>query len=100
MSIIALALMGAAITVAPSGPYEPRQAVVKYSDLDLSTIDGRKALDQRLDRAMRLVCGTAQNEPLYMRVVVRTCVIRTAKFIAPQRQLAVEKYGAKLAIRN
>lgn len=100
MSIIALTLMGAAITVVPSGVHQPKQAIVKYGDLNLSTIDGRELLDQRLDRAVRIVCGTALGEPLYMKMVVRKCVTRTAKHIAPHRDLAVAKFGVRLASKN
>lgn len=97
MSIIALTLMGAAITVVPTGAVHPRQVVVKYSDLNLSTVNGREVLDQRLDRAVRMVCGTSMHEPLYIKMVVRKCVTRTAKDIAPQRDLAVAKFGVNLA---
>lgn len=100
MSIIALTLLGAAITVIPTGPYDARQAVVKYSDLDLSTLDGRDVLDRRLDRAVRLVCGNAQNESLAMKMVIRRCVTKTTNDIAPQRQLAVATFGVKLAAKD
>lgn len=55
----ALALAGAAIAV-PAMAAEPQgnQAAVRYNDLDLTSADGRKELDRRLDRAAREVCGT------------------------------------------
>lgn len=100
MSIIALTLINAAITVVPVGVHEPRQAVVKYDDLNLTTTNGREVLDQRLDRAVRIVCGTLTGEPLYMRIVVRKCVSRAAKEVAPQRDFAVAQSGVKLASKN
>ena len=100
MSIIALTLLGAAITVVPTGAYDARQTIVKYSDLDLSTIDGRDVLDRRLDRAVRLVCGNARNESLSMKMIVRKCVTKTTNDIAPQRQLAVATFGVKLAAKD
>lgn len=100
MSIIALTLMSAAITVEPVGLDQPRQVVVKYDDLNLTTIDGREVLDQRLDRAVRMVCGTVRGEPLYMRMVIRKCATTAAKQVAPQRDLAVAQSGVKLASRN
>lgn len=42
MSFIALTLMSAVITVAPAGIHQPGQAVVKYGDLNLSTVDAKK----------------------------------------------------------
>ncbi len=100
MSIIAFTLMSAAITVVPVGIHEPRQAVVQYDDLNLSTADGREILDQRLDRAVEIVCGTVRREPLYMRMVIRKCATTAAKQVAPQRDLALAKSGVKLASRN
>ncbi len=100
MSFIALTLMSAVITVAPAGIHQPGQAVVKYGDLNLSTVDGQEVLDQRLDRAVRIVCGTVRGEPLYMRMAIRKCVRTTVKLVAPQRDLAVAKSRVKLASRN
>lgn len=100
MSIIALSLMSAAITVVPVSVHEPRQAVVKYGDLNLTTNNGREVLDQRLDRAVRIVCGTVRGEPLYMRRAIRKCVTMAARQIAPQRDFAVAQSGIKLASKN
>lgn len=100
MFIISLTLMSAAITVVPTGINEPRQVIVKYDDLNLSTIDGREVLDQRLDRSVRIVCGTDMGEPFYIRLAVRKCVTRTAKQVAPQRDLAVAQSSVKLARKN
>lgn len=100
MSFIALTLMSAAITVVPTGIDQPRQVVIEYGDLNLSTIDGRDVLDQRLDRAVKIVCGNVRGEPLYMRIVIRKCATRTVKQIASQRDLAVAQFGVKLARTN
>jgi UrcA family protein len=100
MSILALTLLGAAITVVPAGSYDVRQAVVKYNDLDLSTVDGRDVLDHRLDRAVKLVCGNARNETLSMKMVVRRCVVKTTNEIAPQRQLALATSGVRVAVKK
>lgn len=97
MSLAALALSGAAIILVPTGAYQPKQVVVKYDDLNLSTVGGREVLDQRLDRAVRMVCGSALREPLFMKMVVRKCVTKTARQVAPQRDLAVARSGTKLA---
>lgn len=98
MSFIALTLMSAAITVVPTGVNEPRQAIVQYGDLNLASANGRNALDQRLDRAVRMVCGRSIGEPLHIKMVVRKCVTRTAKDLEPQRELALSKSGVKFAI--
>lgn len=52
----ALAL-GALAAPSVAAPTQTRAVTVKYSDLDLASEDGRKTLDERLERAAREVCG-------------------------------------------
>jgi UrcA family protein len=51
-----LTLTAAAILAVSAQPAFAESTVVKYGDLDLSTSDGRAALDRRIDRAARTVC--------------------------------------------
>jgi UrcA family protein len=99
MSIIALTLMTAAIAVVPTGSEQPRKVVVQYGDLNLASDEGRDVLDKRLDRAVKIVCGRAFGEPLYIKMAVRKCQAQTLADVAPQRDLAIAQTGVRLAAR-
>lgn len=50
----AAALMGLTLTAAPAFA---DTLAVRYKDLDLTTAEGQKTLDRRIDAAARQVCG-------------------------------------------
>ncbi|KPP94442.1 UrcA family protein [Erythrobacter sp. HL-111] len=54
---LAAAIAGAATLPAAAQAAEPATAKVALADLDLTTKAGRDALDRRIDRAARKVCG-------------------------------------------
>jgi len=56
VAAIGLSLAGAAFAE-PAASDSPRQAVVKYSDLNLANTAGVEALRRRIDAAAREVCG-------------------------------------------
>ncbi len=55
MTLVGVALLAAPALAAQEG--EARTTGVSYSDLDLSTEDGRKELDNRIEDAAKEVCG-------------------------------------------
>lgn len=60
LKTISIAMAGAALLAAPAisaQEGEARTTGVAYSDLDLSTEDGRDELDRRIDKAAKEVCG-------------------------------------------
>lgn len=52
---------------------EQRRTVVSYRDLNLANQEGAAALERRVKRAIRRVCGDAGIEPM-ARLHQRTCV--------------------------
>lgn len=58
---IAAALLGLALTAAPAFAEEPVKIQVTYKDLDLTTPEGQRTLDRRLDNAAREACGYGQH---------------------------------------
>ena len=54
---LAAASLVAAITPAAAADASKAQVEVKYRDLDLSTAEGAKELEHRLNRAAQEVCG-------------------------------------------
>ncbi len=58
--VVAFATLAAPAFAQPGqdgGPEQPRQAVVKYDDLNLGSQRGAVVLKQRIQRAARSVCG-------------------------------------------
>jgi UrcA family protein len=51
-----IAAMAIAITAIPAMATAAPYATVRYSDLDLTTDEGRDILDARIERAVRAVC--------------------------------------------
>lgn len=57
---VAAALLAMTLTAAPALATEGTQVKVSYSDLDLTTIEGQRTLERRLDAAARSACGYEQ----------------------------------------
>jgi UrcA family protein len=97
---IAAALLAAALTPAPAAANgtlhsHPAQVRVAYGDLDLASAAGRARLEQRLDTAVRTVCGDASLTDLLGQAAVRQCLRDTrAAIVLPAAALAETGYGA------
>lgn len=76
MTGLAALALGATATAAAA-----ENLVVRYDDLDLATTKGQKALNQRIDRAARDVCGAGE-------IVTGTRVDRTSACVASARNAA------------
>ncbi|SFG22992.1 UrcA family protein [Novosphingobium sp. CF614] len=57
---IAAALLGLALTATPAFAGEATKVQVMYKDLDLTTPEGQRKLERRLDMAAREACGYDQ----------------------------------------
>lgn len=55
--LAAAALLGLALTSAPAFAAEQTEVKVAYADLDLTTPEGQRTLERRLDTAARKACG-------------------------------------------
>lgn len=53
----AAALVFTGLSFSVAAPANAKDAVVRYNDLDLTSAEGQKKLDSRLDAAARDVCG-------------------------------------------
>lgn len=102
---LASALLTAFVILADPAKADPAEAVtyvshVRTADLDLSTGEGRRMLQQRLARAAREVCGTASDADLKGKKAVRECRDEAiAKAGARQDQLlAKASGGATIAV--
>lgn len=56
-ALAACALATAVPAVAAENPFATDEAVLRLSDLDLSTVEGQQRLAIRMDQAARAVCG-------------------------------------------
>lgn len=57
-ALAALGLAGTAVSPALAGEVQRMTIMVSTSDLDLGTAAGQKALDKRVEKAVRSVCRT------------------------------------------
>ena len=78
--LFAAATLVSAVTTSPlfAKPATPEARVVSYSDLDLSNAAGRNRLEQRIQAAVRDVCGDAPSFDLARRHAVRECIAETS----------------------
>ena len=78
--------------VAPAKAAEaPRAQVVSYSDLDLSHVQGRNALDGRIKQAARSVCATGSAD-LRSRSEEARCIRNAVNAAGPKVVAAAPAY--------
>ena len=89
--VAGLALGLAAITASSTvlAGEDVRSAKVEIADLDLKGDAGIVALDRRLGRAVRLVCGPQRTATLRERNLKGVCMDLAWASIAPQRDVAI-----------
>ena len=60
-------------------------STVQTADLDLSSAKGQRALDRRLEQAVKEVCGTASDVDIAGKNEVRRCRVETLAGLASER---------------
>ena len=89
----ALSVAAAATTVLATAPAsaqsEVRTQEVRFGDLDLTSAAGAAALDQRIARATRSVCGVTGARTLQEITQARRCQKVALSDAAPRAQFAV-----------
>jgi len=83
-TIIAL-FLAATATPALAQPPVIATSTVQTADLDLSTANGQRALNQRLNQAVREVCGIASDADIAGKNEVRRCRVDTLAELASDR---------------
>ncbi len=56
MKTVLFAAAAALATAATAAPVLAKDVVVRYADLDLTTLEGQRTLSQRLNRAAKVAC--------------------------------------------
>jgi UrcA family protein len=88
----------ATITAAPAAasvPRDPGTRIVRYADLDLSSVAGRARLEQRIGAAVRAVCGEPLRGDLRSARAVRACRTTTFARVARPAAAAVAAAGTQ-----
>ncbi|HYJ28964.1 MAG TPA: UrcA family protein [Allosphingosinicella sp.] len=84
VAAVAVALGATTMTVGPA--YAASAGVlVRHNELNLASAAGRAVLDARIERAARIVCGTALNIELDIAAEIAAC--RAATVAAARQQL-------------
>jgi UrcA family protein len=99
-SIITAATALAVAAAAPvhAGPTEETRISVQYSDLDLSSLDGRATLEKRIQNAAREACGMNKMPVTGSRLPsasVRACYKKATSQIGESVARAIEKREGK-----
>ena len=72
-ALLTALLLTATSAPAEAAPAATEQRLVPTADLDLSTPEGKRRLEQRLARAAREVCGVASDADLEGKNAIREC---------------------------
>ena len=66
-------------------------STVQTADLDLSSAKGQRALEQRLNQAVKDVCGTASDVDIAGKNEVRRCRVETLAIVAGERDQRIAR---------
>ena len=78
-------LLAFTATPALAEPSVIATSIVQTADLDLSTAQGQRALDQRLGQAVKEVCGIASDVDVAGKNDVRRCRAETLASLSAER---------------
>jgi UrcA family protein len=70
-------------------------STVQTADLDLSSVQGQRALDRRLTQAVKQVCGTASDADIAGKNEVRRCRVETLASLADERDQRIAAASAQ-----
>jgi UrcA family protein len=74
---------------------------VSYSDLDLSTRQGKDQLETRIKAAVREVCFQGNSRTLHDIVLMRQCRFQATKKATREMQVAIANYnGERMAFKQ
>jgi UrcA family protein len=92
--ILFATLLAFSATPALAEPPVIATSFVETAGLDLSTPQGQRALDQRLSRAVKQVCGTASDADLSGQNEVRRCRVDTLASVSAERDQRIAAASA------
>jgi UrcA family protein len=88
--LIGSSILAPATSAAAEGEADRRaREAVSYADLDLATSSGVASLDQRIEIAIRRLCGPSLALSLTARFQHRLCRREAGRYVQPQRALAI-----------
>ena len=90
--LIPIALISTLVAVPADASYRadsPPRATVSYGDLNLGSKSGVAALDHRIARAVRQVCGGRFAQTLREQRNAEQCADETMLIVKPQRERAI-----------
>ena len=70
-------------------------STVQTADLDLSSVQGQRALDRRLAEAVKEVCGTASDVDVAGKNDVRQCRVDTLASLSEERNQRIAAASAQ-----
>lgn len=92
--IILATLLALSATPALAEPPVIATSIVATADLDLSTANGQRVLDQRLVQAVKEVCGTASDVDVAGKNDIRRCRVETLAGLSVERDQRIAAASA------
>ena len=95
--LFAAAALASAVSISPAfaKATTPGVRVVSYADLDLSSSAGRTRLEQRINAAVRDVCGETPSFDLAGRRAVVECRVQTRANVQRNAPAAAGLFGTR-----
>jgi len=77
------------VGISPAFARDTNVVTVGYGDLNLASAAGRRALDNRIDAAIDLVCSDGDSAELRAHALQRACRVEATAAALPQRDAAI-----------
>lgn len=96
LTAMALAAGGAAAPAMAKYDDQPHVEVA-YGDLDLATAEGRERLNNRVESAIRSMCGSGSSVNIRERAAIKACETTARRSAEPQLAALLNGSNAKFA---
>lgn len=97
MLMIAITAAGGASATAMAQDGRTPQIMVRHSDLDLATANGRERLDTRVRFAIRSMCNVDERQSLKQRAMAQECEAQAHRSVEPQLAALLNGSSARFA---
>lgn len=99
-AIIVGAMLAMAAPAAAAPAYSTASVTVDYSGIDLASATGRQQLDQRVDNAIRAMCGTPVFGTREEAAELRACRAEARSAVDPKLQAVLARSSLTVASSN
>jgi UrcA family protein len=99
-AVVAAMMTAVAVPVAAAPEYSTARVTVDYKGIDLASASGRQELDQRVDGAIRAMCGSPVFGTREEAAELGACRAEARAAVDPQLQAVLAKANLTVASNN